>query len=195
MEYEIRDDLISKSYQDFIEKAFTEDFPWYYQNQDLEEWEEEWKSSNFVHMIYLNPRSPYTMDIDSPTELIWQPPLQKTQRYKDMVYPILLQALDKPVKELYRIRAVMNIRGQIGDKGYPPHVDLLYPHLTMLYYVNDADGPTRLYDGKDQKSPGNVVAEVEPKKGRVLFMSGDTFHAGSGTTSYRRILLNFNFLL
>ena len=182
MKYQIRDNIISKNYQDFIEETFTEDFPWYYYLQDLEGWEEEWNSSNFIHMIYSEER-------------YWQSPLEKTKRYKDIVYPILLQALDKQVKALHRIRAVMNIRGQITDKGYPPHVDFLYPHLTMIYYVNDAAGPTIIYDGKDQKSPGKVVAEVEPKKGRILMMSGDTLHAGSSTTSYRRILLNFNFSL
>ena len=176
MVYEIRDNLISKGYQDFIEETFTENFPWYYQLQEQEDWEEDWVSSNFIHMIHSGEQD-------------WQPPLEKTQRYKDIVYPILLQALDKPVKELYRIRAVMNIRGQITDKGYPPHVDILNPHLTVIYYVNDADGPTKIYD-RDK-----VVAEVEPKKGRVLLMSGDTLHAGSSTTSYRRILLNFNFSL
>ena len=193
MGYEIRDNLISKGYQDFLEETFTEDFPWFYQTQEQEEWEEEWDSSNFIHMIHLNSRGGFNGHIDSFTE--FSPPLQKSQRYKDIVYPILLQALDKPVKELYRIRAVMNIRGQITDKGYPPHIDLHFPHLTMLYYVNDADGPTRLYDGKDEKSPGKVIAEVEPKKGRVLFMDGNVLHAGSSTTSSRRMIINFNFSL
>ena len=182
MGYEIRDNLISKGYQDFLEETFTEDFPWFYQFQEEENWDEEWMSSNFIHMIHID-------DSD------WQPPLQKTQRYKDMVYPILLHALDKPVKELFRIRAVMNIRGQISDKGYPPHTDLSHPHLTMLYYVNDADGPTRLYDGNNEKSPGNVIAEVEPKKGRILLFDGNVLHAGTSTTSHRRMIVNFNFAL
>ena len=193
MEYEIRDNLISKGYQDFLEETFTEDFPWYYQIQSQDEWEEEWVSSNFIHMIYVNSND--HGHTDSPTEIIWQPPLQKTQRYKDIVYPILLQALDRPIRELFRIRAVMNIRGQISDKGYPPHVDLHHPHFTMLYYVNDADGPTRLYDGKHEKSPGKIIAEIEPKKGRVLFMDGNVLHAGTNTTTNRRMIINFNFSL
>ena len=186
MEYEIRDNLISKGYQDFLEETFTEDFPWFYQTQEQEEWEEEWASSNFIHMIYLNPKDG---DHDSPIEYNWIPPLQKTQRYKDIVYPILMQSLEKPIRELFRIRAVMSIRGQISDKGYPPHTDLSQPHFTMLYYVNDADGPTKLYDGD------KVVAEIEPKKGRILFMDGNILHAGSSTTSNRRMIINFNFSL
>ena len=154
-----------------------EDFPWYHQVQEQKDWDEDWVSSNFIHMIHVDQE-------------VWQPPLQKTQRYKDIVYPILLQTLDSQIKELFRIRAVMNIRGQISDKGYPPHTDLSKPHFTMIYYVNDADGPTKIYD-RDKK----VVAEVEPKKGRSLFMSGDTLHAGSSTISLKRILLNFNFAL
>ena len=189
MKYQIRDNIISKNYQDFIEETFTEDFPWFYQIQEQEEWEEEWDSSNFIHMIYLNPKDGDHGHMDSPIEYNWIPPLQKTQRYKDIVYPILLQSLDAPIKELYRIRAVMNIRGQISDKGYPPHIDLSVPHFTMLYYVNDADGPTKLYDGD------KVIAEVEPKKGRVLFMDGNILHAGSSTTTNRRMIINFNFSL
>jgi|TARA_B100000427_G_scaffold223780_1_gene187533 hypothetical protein len=176
MGYQIKDNIISKNYQDYIEETFTEDFPWYHQLQEQEDWEEDWRSSNFIHMIHVENED-------------WQPPLQKTQRYKDIVYPILLEALDSPLKQVHRIRAVMSINGQVSEKGFPPHIDLSHPHLTMLYYVNDADGPTKIYD-RDK-----VVAEVEPKKGRVLFMTGDTLHAGSRTTSTRRILLNFNFSL
>ena len=137
------------------------------------------------YSFYLNPKDGDHGHI----EYNWIPPLQKTQRYRDIVYPILLQSLDAPIKELFRIRAVMNIRGQISDKGYPPHTDLSVPHFTMLYYVNDADGPTKLYDGD------KVVAEVEPKKGRVLFMDGNVLHAGSSTTTNRRMIINFNFSL
>ena len=176
MGYQIKDNIISKNYQDYIEETFTEDFPWYHQLQEQEDWEEDWRSSNFIHMIHVENED-------------WQPPLQKTQRYKDIVYPILLEALDSPLKQVHRIRAVMSINGQVSEKGFPPHIDLSHPHLTMLYYVNDSDGATKIFEEES-------VVEIEPKKGRVLFLSGDTLHCGScPIESDKRILINFNFLL
>ena len=40
----------------------------------------------------------------------------------------------------------MNLRGQNKSK-HLPHVDLEYPHYTMVYYVNDSDLGTNIHDG------------------------------------------------
>ena len=48
------------------------------------------------------------------------------------------------------------------------HIDFPYKHTTMLYYVNDSDGPTKLYNLDKTK----VVKEVHPKRGRVLILMG-----------------------
>ena len=116
--------------------------------------------------------------------------------YYHLVYPILLEALNKYkkgslIKELYRIRGAMFVKNQTS-LPHLPHVDNDYKHYTMLYYVTDSDGPTKIFS---DKSGERVIREIEPKKGRVVFMSGDTYHASaSPRTHERRIVINYNFM-
>ena len=60
----------------------------------------------------------------------------------------------------------------------------------MLYYINDADGPTNLFD----KKGGKIIEQVEFKKGRCLVLDGKVYHSSSSPkTSSRRLVANFNF--
>ena len=57
-------------------------------------------------------------------------------------------------------------------------------------YVNDSDGPTKLYNFDKTK----VVKEVHPKTGRVLIFDGLTYHASSSPKDHpSRIVVNYNF--
>ena len=81
-----------------------------------------------------------------------------------------------------------------------PHVDLFRPHTTMLYYINDSDGDTVIYE---QRHPGdnvsrhpNALIEVEritPKKGRIVLFDGLHYHTASSPRKTRfRAVINFN---
>ena len=61
----------------------------------------------------------------------------------------------------------------------------------MIYYVTDTDGDTYFYNDKEGK---DVIKQVSPKKGRMVFFEGNIWHSGSNTTKNLRIILNFNFL-
>ena len=78
------------------------------------------------------------------------------------------------------------------NKPHQAHVDRDDFHYTMLYYVNDSDGSTNIFDYKGEK----VVQKIEPKKGRAVIMNGDTYHASSSPKNHsNRIVLNYNFLV
>lgn len=70
-----------------------------------------------------------------------------------------------------------------------PHVDFPFPHLVLLYYVNDADGPTVFFDREHR-----VVREVEPRKGRLLVFDGALLHGGGIPRRGPRCVVNFNLL-
>ena len=68
------------------------------------------------------------------------------------------------------------------------HINQETPHLVLLYYVNDADGETLLYDKTaddieddemylDEKHEFNVVNKIMPKQGRILLFDGKTYHS------------------
>jgi phosphomannomutase len=68
-----------------------------------------------------------------------------------------------------------------------PHIDLVEPHLVLLYYANDSDGDTVLF--KDEKE----YVRISPKQGRILLFNGDILHTGSHPcVAEYRIVINYN---
>jgi hypothetical protein len=85
-----------------------------------------------------------------------------------------------------------------------PHVDTLFKNvITAIYYVNDSDGDTILYnenynyvDNIIPNLPLTINTRIQPKKGRMIFFKGDTLHsAGSPAICNKRLVINWNFLI
>lgn len=84
-----------------------------------------------------------------------------------------------------------------------PHVDSDLDHYVLLYYVNDSDGPTYIFNqtteeyGMSQIEKFNtftVKEKVEPKKGRFVLFSGAHYHASSSPIeNLKRTVININF--
>jgi hypothetical protein len=90
-------------------------------------------------------------------------------------------------------RVKYNLQFQITngskDKHNTPHVDSKFPHMTMIYYVNDSDGDTFFFDKKL-----NVTKRVSPKAGRAVIFKGDIMHTGQHPiNSHARCVINMNF--
>ena len=78
------------------------------------------------------------------------------------------------------------------DAHQTPHVDTNSNHWVMIYYVNDSDGDTFLFDNNDVSI---VKHRISPKKGRILMFNGNTLHAGMHPRNHDyRIVINFNFI-
>ena len=70
---------------------------------------------------------------------------------------------------------------------------------SFLYYVNDADGDTILYNyrSKNIKDIPNyedikIIKKVTPKQGRVLVFDGMTWHTAQQPTKGPRCVINFD---
>lgn len=72
---------------------------------------------------------------------------------------------------------------------HSPHIDLQYPHIAIIYYVNDADGDTVFFDNNN-----NIIMSVTPKKGRVAVFDGSIMHAAGVPTTGSRCIVNYNIL-
>ena len=72
-------------------------------------------------------------------------------------------------------------------KHYAPHTDLNIRHFALIYYVNDSDGSTVLFDENK-----NIIKEVEPKKGRILLFNGAILHGGGIPRNSNRCIVNFD---
>ena len=175
------DDVISKGYQTFIQKM---NFSWNFLAQTTHVYEGSTDRATGFSCDILKRE-----DKDDDDECDITP-------FVSGLIPLLCEAVGKVDKDLdilqiFRIRGGMFIKNQ-NDIPHQSHIDRNDFHYTMLYYVNDSDGPTKFYDHKD----GEVVKMVDPKKGRAVLFTGDTYHASSSPRNHsNRIVLNYNFLI
>lgn len=76
-----------------------------------------------------------------------------------------------------------------------PHVDIHEPHLVFLYYLEDADGETVLYNEKFTGSKVEnvtVMQKVTPKRGAAFIVDGLHFHSITPPKSGLRKVINAN---
>lgn len=105
-----------------------------------------------------------------------------------------------------RIRSSMKSpKSEFTSENYNlPHVDYFFPHETMIYYLNDSDGDTRIFDQEFTQTNNNWDEEPEkfttkcritPKANRLVWISGFRYHTASNPiVSKRRVIININLL-
>jgi hypothetical protein len=169
-------------------------FPWYYGSTVYDED----KSNNlysysFCHLAYHDGKN--------------------TSELGELLQHGVRNAIEKSgqkINQLIRIRL-----GLITNYGkaviHDPHVDNVYPHMTGLIYMNNADGNTIIYKEKvnasyDPKDTGErylkevlkdnltVDYRVTPEENKMMWFDGLSYHSStSPITVPRRIVLNFNY--
>lgn len=112
------------------------------------------------------------------------------------------------IKRLLRVRLRYTHKGEnhSEEKYAPPHVDFNTgsPYSTLIYYVNDSDGDTIIFDKIFDPStelynpifdePLPELLKITPKQGNALFFNGHRFHAGNyPILKSSRIVINFDF--
>jgi hypothetical protein len=128
----------------------------------------------------------------------------------DFFYPILTFLEEKvsiKVKNLLRIRIRYThpCSNHSLSKYAPPHVDYpsSNPYYTLIYYVEDSDGDTILFDKfYDETQEYNPLEDYKfkelyrftPKQGSAIFFNGHRYHSGNYPVNYSsRIVINFDF--
>ena len=77
------------------------------------------------------------------------------------------------------------------DDHHFPHPDLKTPAETLLYYANDADGDTFLFEERDfTDEPLKLAHRISPKKNRAILFRSDRLHAGASprAAKYRTVV-------
>lgn len=103
-------------------------------------------------------------------------------------------------KEIYYTRSFLQL--PLAKEYMKPHngihVDVPIPHIACVYYVNDSDGDTIIYEntyGTDTKAELIPHTKVTPKKGRMVFFDGYRYHCSSQPSRNHRCIVNFDLLL
>lgn len=178
---QVYDDIVPTGLQDYIEELLTDSyFPWFINRRTVKQDDSNKSYADnfqFVHTMFDEKQV-------------------KSQAYNEMLnlFHAITSAAGIKFKEIYRIKANLQTVCDIGDAVCnPPHVDQDRPHVVIIYYVNDSDGNLNVFDKIED---GYTIREiVEPKKGRVVVLDGDTYHAGRPPIqSDMRIVINFNFI-
>jgi hypothetical protein len=186
------DDVIPKAYQDQLE-AETSALGWYFHKETARPGLKFSQSyGGFFHMAFdIASSSPVASAVNA------------------LLVPLLFVSLDKAklkFNDLIRVRLGMFPKTMLDVPYHNPHVDFYEPHIVGLYYVNDADGDTVVFNETFEKvsleqsvtyaNEGKFteLARISPKKGRMVFFDGKHYHASMHPREHsQRIVVTFNF--
>ena len=103
--------------------------------------------------------------------------------------------------ELQRVKINFNyqVSEEYKDKCMHPHCDMNEGGFTAIYYINDSDGDTVIFNEKTMEPFLNyeelsIKKRVKNKRGRFVMFNQDYLHAGMlPVNSDYRVVINFNF--
>jgi hypothetical protein len=189
MYLEIIDDFLTKSYhKNILELLLSQKFDWMYcddmTDSARKEQEEGPYGYGFAHYFWDEEKGS-------------QPPLG------GFIEPALYQMMDVAKCEgILRARADLTTWSK-DEYVHLPHVDYFFPNVGTVYYVNESDGDTILYNVKPENASNSchpdqkdlkIVERVSPKANRLALFDGALLHTGSSPSKHKnRILINSNF--
>ena len=179
------DQFLTENQEDAIFTLVTNPtFPWFFQNgtilhQDTKE------TNEYIHIKGSNPPQ-FTHTID----------LENCQ-YIDLIAPILNTIVTEMNTNIQIIKMKFNLLYKSADSSFHfPHTDVddLDENIyTSIYYVNDSDGDTYLFNQKGPKTSEELTikTQITPSKGKLAVFDAVQFHSSSSPIkSDYRIVLN-----
>lgn len=171
------------------EFALSHQFPWYYTSHvSLPPGEH-------------NIKDPLAKETDGWSHIIFDREEGCKSFFYDMcdVFFQKLYTLGYTEKHLIRVRMSMKTPklGHTEDHYNLPHVDYFYSHDTVIFYFNDSDGDTRMFEPFFKTFPEPkvfpTVDRISPKANRFVLFDGLQYHTASNPVNYtRRVILNIN---
>lgn len=199
MKHEIKiiDNFLSKdNFLKLQEKVLTRHFPWFYCDH-----------------ASLDPRDNFIKDeLAKETDGYAHVFYDRQHDVKSFTYDYLIdfykaiENLGFTQEHLIRVRASVKSpkKNYTLDNYNLPHVDYFFPHDVMIYYLNDSDGDTRIFDQKFIYTGNNyglgfdtftTSQRITPKANRLVWFDGFVYHTASNPVeSTRRVILNINLM-
>lgn len=181
------EEFLTKEQQDAVLSLTTsKDFPWYYTEGTI---------------LYSDQsNNPYIIEKGiNPFQFCHYVDIQNCY-YLDVIRPILntLAIEAQSNIEILKIKFNMLFRSN-NNQHHLPHTDIDQKSgdcFTALYYVNDSDGDTYLFNefGPNTSEDITIKSKLTPKKGKMLIFDSARFHCSSSpiNTDFR-IVLNIVF--
>lgn len=119
----------------------------------------------------------------------------------DIIKPLLDKIKEHDNAEFIRIRASLKtqLAGFTKDDYNVPHVDYDFPHMSIIYYLNESDGDTWMFNeyfnGFPEPDEFSVMKRISPKPNRLLVFDGLQYHTASNPLiSNTRTIININYV-
>lgn len=192
----IIENLTSLNHQNEIENALQQyAFPWHYM------------SGTTAGKNYPDYNEYKNIKVCDPPQFthIFRDDANFIDQYYPLIYPLILMAEKELnlnlVNNLYRAKAnflLPEITFPNNSYHYP-HQDLsvvnsILKVRTLLYYVNDSDGDTVIFNEKNPKVLTLTEKErITPKKGRAIFFDSTYLHCSTSPRKNNRYVINIVF--
>jgi len=195
------DNAIETDLANYFEKeCFNDSFPWYVQRDSYVD-----KDNNTNQIkAFVNKNSFTTIQLVHGVYYHNDDPQIRSTLY-NKVLDVMKQALGNATNNTFNpviIRAKINFllnNTKSSSKEYnTPHVDNLFNNsYSGIYYVNDSDGDTIIFNEKcDSKFDINnltIKKRIAPKKNRFVLFDGDYYHTSCNPIhNETRIVINLN---
>ena len=188
----IIDNAVPEEQQDIIERLVTGDsFGWMYNPQTA-------YTNQLLEKISFQDEF-FKDSLDSPlfSHILWNEYGRNSHMFNAFI-PVL-DATPYQFHRLVRckINLTLPVEGSTKDTHSYPHVDYVDNEglITGLYYVNDSDGDTFLFNEMSpHKGALTIAKRISSKKGRLVLFDSQRYHAGNNPIHHpTRLTLNFNF--
>lgn len=201
-------DMLCYEENDFLGKELSlhvsrcilhSNYPWYYLDDITREnvSEDEYSQPGFQHTPFVRykPSSQFFDSISFLPGLIGR----KIEELTDYKYDDLM---------LNRVRVGLNIPLTDESRKFNlpynfPHVDcnaeecMIKKHWTALYYVNDSDGATYIFEDTEEREKAEdyiIHKAIAPRKDKLLIFDGEQYHASSSPIkANNRVVITVNF--
>lgn len=119
-----------------------------------------------------------------------------------------IKHLNNKIKKQFNFNNVLRCRSDMttyrGDQDIvlDPHTDLQGKHYTTIYYINNSDAPTIIYNEKimqyehDDELPDKLTEKkrIYPEENKLIVFDGNHIHSGMCPKKQPyRVLINSNF--
>lgn len=178
--------FVDTDYQNKIYKYLTDiNFPWYFMEDATDEFihnTPEKSTPSFGNLIYYNQHETNT----------------HYEFFKPLIDNLEVKC-DLKIKELLRVRAgfLLNTKYTLLSAPYrhnTPHRDFQFEHYTAVYYVNQADGETVIFNETAPKEKYSAWHKCMPDKGKLLLFNGWHYHASTCPKVFtKRLAITINF--
>lgn len=188
---------IPKEDQDYIETELSsQQFEWYYAEystyNDSQSVDIELKSSQLANLKGYYEYSQFR-------HIMYNGFGPGTSTMRE-IYPRIKKGIPLDVSNLLNIRInmLLPLRDVPLNAVSLPHVDWNHQednYYTGLYYVNDSDGDTIIYNEtykNDIPEELTIKHRIKPVKGTLLLFNTHQIHSGCLPSSGRRMVINFN---